>query len=144
MHNINVTDCKTALARLMDGNEEYINSKTGRGNISEEIRALTHIYGQKPYAVVITCSDSRVIPEKIFMVGIGEIFTIRVAGNVIGNFELGSIEYWASSSSWSWATPAAALWRPPSKGPAPALSGTSPTRSNRSSATTPIRLSASA
>ena len=93
MHNINVTDCKTALARLMDGNEEYINSKTGRGNISEEIRALTHIYGQKPYAVVITCSDSRVIPEKIFMVGIGEIFTIRVAGNVIGNFELGSIEY---------------------------------------------------
>ena len=45
MHNINVTDCKTALARLMDGNEEYINSKTGRGNISEEIRALTHIYG---------------------------------------------------------------------------------------------------
>ena len=35
MHNINVTDCKTALARLMDGNEEYINSKTGRGNISD-------------------------------------------------------------------------------------------------------------
>lgn len=93
MHNIDVTNCQSALARLMDGNEEYVNSKVGKGNISEEIRALTHIYGQKPYAIVITCSDSRVIPEKIFMVGIGEIFTIRIAGNVIGSYELGSIEY---------------------------------------------------
>jgi carbonic anhydrase len=93
MHDIQVIDSRTALARLMDGNEEYVNSKTGKGNISDEIRVLTHLYGQKPYAIIIACSDSRVIPEKIFMVGIGEIFTIRVAGNVIGNFELGSIEY---------------------------------------------------
>ncbi len=93
MEHINVTDCETALNRLMAGNKEYLIAKEGKGDISEEIRILTHEYGQKPYAIVIACSDSRVIPEKIFMVGIGEIFTIRVAGNVIGDFELGSIEY---------------------------------------------------
>ena len=93
MEHINVTDCETALNRLMAGNKEYLIAKEGKGDISEEIRILTHEYGQKPYAIVIACSDSRVIPEKIFMVGIGEIFTIRVAGNVIGDFELGTIEY---------------------------------------------------
>ena len=93
MEHINVTDCETALNRLMAGNKEYLIAKEGKGDISEEIRILTHEYGQKPYAIVIACSDSRVIPDKIFMVGIGEIFTIRVAGNVIGDFELGSIEY---------------------------------------------------
>lgn len=93
MEHINVTDCETALNRLMAGNKEYLIAKEGKGDISEEIRILTHEYGQKPYAIVIACSDSRVIPEKIFMVGIGEIFTIRVAGNVIVDFELGSIEY---------------------------------------------------
>ena len=91
-----VIDAQTALNRLMSGNEEYLIAKEGKGDISEEIRILTHEYGQSPYAIVIACSDSRVIPEKIFMVGIGEIFTIRVAGNVIGDFELGSIEYAAS------------------------------------------------
>ncbi len=75
MEHINVTDCETALNRLMAGNKEYLIAKEGKGNISEEIRILTHEYGQKPYAIVIACSDSRVIPEKIFMVGIGEIFT---------------------------------------------------------------------
>lgn len=93
MEHISVIDCETALNRLMAGNKEYLIAKEGKGDISEEIRILTHEYGQKPYAIVIACSDSRVIPEKIFMVGIGEIFTIRVAGNVIGDFELGSIEY---------------------------------------------------
>lgn len=91
-----VIDAQTALERLMSGNEEYLIAKEGKGDISEEIRILTHEYGQSPYAIVIACSDSRVIPEKIFMVGIGEIFTIRVAGNVIGDFELGSIEYAAA------------------------------------------------
>lgn len=93
MEHIDVKDCETALNRLIAGNKEYLIAKEGKGDISEEIRILTHEYGQKPYAIVIACSDSRVIPEKIFMVGIGEIFTIRVAGNVIGDFELGSIEY---------------------------------------------------
>ena len=49
--------------------------------------------GQHPYAIVITCSDSRVVPESIFSAGIGDLFVIRVAGNVLDNHQLGSIEY---------------------------------------------------
>ena len=49
--------------------------------------------GQSPYDIIVTCSDSRVIPENIFTAGIGELFVIRLAGNVIDDHQLGSIEY---------------------------------------------------
>lgn len=49
--------------------------------------------GQHPYAIVVSCSDSRVPPELIFDQGFGDIFSIRTAGNIIGDYELGSIEY---------------------------------------------------
>ena len=51
------------------------------------------VKGQHPYALVITCSDSRVIPEQIFNVGPGELFVIRTAGNVINEGELATVEY---------------------------------------------------
>ena len=82
-----------ALERLKAGNKGYINSSTGVGDISPERRAYTSEHGQKPYAVIVSCSDSRVIPESIFSAGIGDLFVIRVAGNVIDNIQLGSIEY---------------------------------------------------
>lgn len=82
-----------ALERLKAGNAVYINSRTCGGDVSPEIRTLTSEKGQKPYAVIIGCSDSRVIPEAVFSAGIGELFVIRVAGNVIDNHQLGSIEY---------------------------------------------------
>ena len=69
------------------------NARSGSGDISPEIRLRTSRNGQEPYAIIITCSDSRVIPESIFSAGIGELFVIRVAGNVIDNHQLGSIEY---------------------------------------------------
>ncbi len=50
-------------------------------------------HGQEPYAIVVACSDSRVIPEAIFNADLGELFVIRVAGNVIDDHQLGSIEY---------------------------------------------------
>lgn len=53
----------------------------------------TYQNGQYPYAIIIGCSDSRAIPESIFSAGIGELFVIRVAGNVIDNHHLGGIEY---------------------------------------------------
>ena len=82
------------LKKLLDGNLEYIEAKRNHlGDISKERRAHTHHNGQKPLACVICCSDSRVIPEKIFMVGIGDLFVIRVAGNVLDNYGLASIEY---------------------------------------------------
>lgn len=82
-----------ALNKLKEGNAKYLDATSNPGDISALIRKKTCEEGQFPYAVVITCSDSRVIPESIFSAGIGELFVIRVAGNVIDNHQLGSIEY---------------------------------------------------
>ncbi len=80
---------------MLEGNELYVKANQNSGNISSEIRKDTKENGQHPYATVITCSDSRVPPEHIFSAGLGELFVIRTAGNVIGDFELGSVEYGA-------------------------------------------------
>ena len=77
---------------LEEGNQKYVSEKSASINASEEVLKAS-ANGQKPYAVIITCSDSRVIPEAIFSAGIGDLFVIRVAGNVIGSHQLGSIEY---------------------------------------------------
>ena len=86
-------DAFSALEKLKEGNKAYLNCKNGVGDISPERRLYTSKNGQHPYAVIVSCSDSRVIPESIFSVGIGDIFVIRVAGNVVDNYPLGSIEY---------------------------------------------------
>lgn len=83
----------SALEKLKEGNKRYLQTQHEIGDISPDIRVDTYQNGQKPYAIIITCSDSRVIPEAIFHCGIGELFVIRVAGNVIDNHQLGSIEY---------------------------------------------------
>ena len=82
-----------ALERLRQGNKTYVNSTKCVGDISLDKRRDTFKNGQTPYAVVVSCSDSRVIPECIFSAGIGDLFVIRVAGNVVDNFQLGSVEY---------------------------------------------------
>lgn len=92
MHHANLPAAE-ALEKLKEGNRQYLEATANPGNISPAIRLKTFEEGQAPYAVVVTCSDSRVIPEGIFSAGIGELFVIRVAGNVIDNHQLGSIEY---------------------------------------------------
>lgn len=92
MHMKNIS-ADEALQRLKDGNALYLTREISSGDISPALRAKTSREGQSPYAIIITCSDSRVIPESIFSAGIGELFVIRVAGNVIDNHQLGSIEY---------------------------------------------------
>ncbi|MCD8020250.1 MAG: carbonic anhydrase [Clostridiales bacterium] len=92
----NVTSPSVAKNRLVEGNKQYLLALTGSGDISMKRRKETSEQGQHPYAIIITCSDSRVIPESIFSAGIGDLFVIRVAGNVIDNHQLGSIEYAAS------------------------------------------------
>ena len=82
-----------ALNKLKEGNQTYLKALTNPGDISPAIRVTTKEQGQFPYAIIITCSDSRVIPEAIFSAGIGELFVIRLAGNVIDAHQLGSIEY---------------------------------------------------
>ena len=84
---------QSALKRLARGNERYAEALVSHTDVSPALRALTAKHGQEPFAIVITCSDSRVIPEAIFSASIGDLFVIRVAGNVIDDHQLGSIEY---------------------------------------------------
>lgn len=84
---------EAALCRLKDGNVAYLRSNSYSDRTGPEIRLETAENGQHPYAVILGCADSRAIPELIFHAGIGELFTIRSAGNVIGAHELGSMEY---------------------------------------------------
>lgn len=87
-------DSKTALDWLIEGNLDYINAKVNHnGDISLAKREHLHKHGQNPFALIVCCSDSRVIPENIFMKGLGDLFVVRLAGNVVGDFALGSIEY---------------------------------------------------
>jgi carbonic anhydrase len=81
-----------ALQRLMLGNKRFVKSKVIHPNQNAKRRGdLTK--GQHPFAIVVTCSDSRVSPEILFDLGLGDIFVIRVAGNVVDDNALGSIEY---------------------------------------------------
>lgn len=91
--NKHIVPAEEALARLREGNRSYLNAETNRGDISQVVRVQTCEEGQFPYAVIVSCSDSRVVPEHIFSAGIGELFVVRVAGNVIDDHQLGSIVY---------------------------------------------------
>ncbi len=80
----------TIAERLVRGNRNYV--VHGDSSLRED----TAVNGQHPYAIVICCSDSRVIPEQIFSASLGDLFVIRVAGNVLDRHQLGSIEYAAA------------------------------------------------
>lgn len=83
-----------ALQKLMDGNKRYAAGALAKKDLGTDKRKqLTK--GQKPFAIIITCSDSRVPPELLFDQGLGDIFVVRVAGNVVDPIALGSIEYGA-------------------------------------------------
>lgn len=88
------TNANEALASLMKGNKHYVEGdlNTLEKNSSAKAR-LSLATAQHPYAIILACSDSRVPPEILFDKGLGEIFVIRVAGNVVSPHELGSIEY---------------------------------------------------
>ena len=82
-----------ALQRLREGNRIYVEALDHERDLSPERIADLFENGQRPFACVITCADSRVVPEHIFMTGLGELFVIRVAGNVVGPIELASAVY---------------------------------------------------
>lgn len=92
LHQQNMT-ASAALTKLAEGNRQYMASGMNNGDVSPLRRFSTYKDGQQPYAIIVSCSDSRVIPETIFSAGIGDLFVIRVAGNVIDDHQLGSIEY---------------------------------------------------
>jgi carbonic anhydrase len=82
---------KELIERLTAGNKRFVEGNLSVKNFKEQRGELTK--GQKPYVIVITCSDSRVPPEYIFDEPLGQLFVIRVAGNVVDSVCLGSIEY---------------------------------------------------
>lgn len=86
------TESQDGLTTVIEGNERFMsNHPIHPDQTLERLRSLEK--GQNPFAVVISCSDSRVPPELIFDQGLGDLFTIRNAGNIIGDYELGSVEY---------------------------------------------------
>ena len=81
-----------ALARLMAGNQRYVRHKEQHPDQSLARRKELEA-GQHPFAVILGCADSRVSPELLFDEGLGDLFVIRVAGNIVDDAVLGSIEY---------------------------------------------------
>lgn len=90
--NHEVITASTPLERLLDGNKHFVAGAAVHPD--ESIQRIHDLKkGQTPFAIVVCCSDSRVPPELIFDQGLGDLFVVRTAGNVIGDYELGSIEY---------------------------------------------------
>lgn len=83
---------QSALEHLKTGNTNFVNDSLNN-NFQDSSRRKDVVDGQKPFAVLLTCSDSRVVPELIFDTGIGELFVIRVAGNIANPSSIASIEY---------------------------------------------------
>lgn len=81
-----------ALARLQQGNRRFVEDNPRHADEKSSWRSLL-VQAQKPFATVLGCSDSRVPPELIFDVGFGDLFTIRLAGNIIEEDVIGSLQY---------------------------------------------------
>ena len=80
------------LQRLQDGNARFVDDKLD-GQLQDSNRRKTLTSGQEPYAIILSCADSRVVPELAFDAGLGELFVIRVAGNIANSSSIASIEY---------------------------------------------------
>jgi carbonic anhydrase len=81
-----------ALAQLMDGNKRFVaNDFPALHQLAEKRKALVN--SQAPFAAILSCADSRVIPELVFVQGIGQLFVTRVAGNYPDDLVIGSLEY---------------------------------------------------
>jgi carbonic anhydrase len=85
-------DVVSPLARLREGNERFAAGELARAHQTLERRSEV-ARGQHPLAVIVGCADSRVPPELVFDQGLGDLFVVRCAGNVLGDAALGSIEY---------------------------------------------------
>lgn len=80
------------LQRLQNGNDRFVADKLD-GKLQDSSRRDSLTSGQEPYAIILSCADSRVVPELAFDAGLGELFVIRVAGNIANNSSIASIEY---------------------------------------------------
>lgn len=82
---------KLILEKLMEGNRRFIEGRSIHERLIDGAKATVH--EQQPYAIVLSCMDSRSVPEHVFDQGIGEILTVRIAGNIVSREILGSLEF---------------------------------------------------
>jgi carbonic anhydrase len=85
-----------ALDRLREGNHRFVLSQSGASILSKPVRRAELLATQEPFAIVLGCSDSRVPAELVFDQGFGDLFVIRVAGNIVAPSQIGSVEFAAS------------------------------------------------
>ena len=88
-------DAAEALRRLRDGNHRFVSGQTPAQTLSHNVRRILAV-DQAPFAIVLGCSDARVPAELVFDQGFGDLFVIRVAGNVVAPSQVGSVEFAAS------------------------------------------------
>ena len=82
-----------SLARLQEGNRRFVSGQTAGSADSSHARRMALVPGQEPFAIVLGCSDSRVPAELVFDQGLGDLFVIRVAGNIVAPSQIGSVEF---------------------------------------------------
>ncbi len=86
-------NAELSLKKLIQGNEYYVEATGDGGEIVTTIKRNPADQGQSPFAIILGCSDSRVPVETIFNQGVGDLFVIRVAGNIVAPSQIGSIEF---------------------------------------------------
>jgi carbonic anhydrase len=86
---------REALARLREGNRRFVENALSAANSRDEARRAATV-PQAPFAVILGCSDSRVPAELVFDQGFGDLFVIRVAGNIVAPSQVGSVEFAAA------------------------------------------------
>jgi carbonic anhydrase len=92
-----MVSAREALARLREGNRRFVACEaSGNSSIADSRRREELAKGQEPFAIVLGCSDSRVPAEIVFDQGLGDLFVIRVAGNVVAPSQVGSVEFAAA------------------------------------------------
>ena len=87
---------REALERLKNGNKRYVSDLYGPGAQLTHNRRAELAAGQEPFAIILGCSDSRVPAEYVFDQGLGDLFVIRVAGNIVAPSQVGSVEFAAA------------------------------------------------
>ena len=85
-----------ALQRLQAGNRRFVAGAQSRDMITSQTRRNEVAMGQEPFAIILGCSDSRVPAEIVFDQGLGDLFVIRVAGNIVASSQVGSVEFAAA------------------------------------------------
>jgi carbonic anhydrase len=88
-----VISAREALERLQEGNRRFASGVRSSDILASEARRTELAAGQEPFAIILGCSDSRVPAEIIFDQGLGDLFVIRVAGNIVASSQIGSIEF---------------------------------------------------